>query len=72
MTGCQPTMVHSENLRALLLGCGVKREHLLELEARKHLVDENAARLKAEIEYRGLSVVVFKRECLEAARKLKK
>jgi indolepyruvate ferredoxin oxidoreductase alpha subunit len=72
MTGCQPTMVPSENLRALLLGCGVKREHLLELEARKHLVEENAARLKAEIEYRGLSVVVFKRECLEAARKSRK
>ncbi|MDR2924325.1 MAG: indolepyruvate ferredoxin oxidoreductase [Treponema sp.] len=72
MTGCQPTMVPSEKLRALLLGCGVKPEHLLELEARKHLVEENAARLKAEIEYRGLSVVVFKRECLEAARKSRK
>jgi len=72
MTGCQPTMVPSENLRALLLGCGVKQEHLLELEARKQLIDENAARLKAEMEYRGLSVVVFKRECLEAARKLRK
>jgi indolepyruvate ferredoxin oxidoreductase alpha subunit len=72
MTGCQPTMVPSGNLRALLLGCGVKHEHLLELEARKHLVEENTARLKKEIEYRGLSVVVFKRECLEAARKLKK
>jgi indolepyruvate ferredoxin oxidoreductase alpha subunit len=72
MTGCQPTMVPSENLRALLLGCGVKQEHLLELEARKHLVEENAARLKKEMEYRGLSVVVFKRECLEAARKMRK
>ena len=72
MTGCQPTMVPSDNLRALLLGCGVKQEHLLELEARSQLVDENAARLKAEMEYRGLSVVVFKRECLEAARKLRK
>jgi indolepyruvate ferredoxin oxidoreductase alpha subunit len=72
MTGCQPTMVPSESLRSLLLGCGVKQEHLLELEARKQLVDENAARLKKEIEYRGLSVVVFKRECLEAARKSRK
>jgi indolepyruvate ferredoxin oxidoreductase alpha subunit len=72
MTGCQPTMVPSDRLRALLLGCGVKQEHLLELEARKHLVEENAALLKKEIEHRGLSVVVFKRECLEAARKSKK
>ncbi|MCL1836798.1 MAG: thiamine pyrophosphate-dependent enzyme [Treponema sp.] len=71
MTGCQPTMIPSENLRRLVLGCGVQGEHLLELEAKKPLVEENAARLKAEIEHRGLSVVIFKRECLEAAKKKK-
>jgi len=65
MTGCQPTMVPSEKLRSLLLGCGVKPEHLLELEARKHLVEENAGKLKKEMEHRGLSVVVFKRECIQ-------
>jgi indolepyruvate ferredoxin oxidoreductase alpha subunit len=41
----------------------------LELEAKRQFLDENAARLKAELEYRGLSVVIFKRECLEAFRK---
>jgi indolepyruvate ferredoxin oxidoreductase alpha subunit len=71
MTGCQPTMIPSENLRGLILGCGVKLEHLVELEAKKQCMEENAARLKAEIEYRGLSVVIFKRECLEALRKKK-
>jgi indolepyruvate ferredoxin oxidoreductase alpha subunit len=35
-------------------------------------LDENAAKLKAEIEYRGLSVVIFRRECLEAFRKRNK
>ncbi|MDR0494875.1 MAG: indolepyruvate ferredoxin oxidoreductase subunit alpha [Treponema sp.] len=72
MTGCQPTMIPSEKLRPLLLGCGVDPAHLLELEAKKQLIDENAARLKTEIEYCGLSVVVFKRECLEALRKNRK
>ena len=72
MTGCQPTMVPSEKLRALILGCGVKPEHLLELEAKKQMIDENAALLKTEIEHRGLSVVIFKRECLEAFRKKRK
>jgi indolepyruvate ferredoxin oxidoreductase alpha subunit len=72
MTGCQPTMIPSEKLRNLILGCGVDPEHLVELEAKKQLLDENAARLKTEIEYRGLSVVVFKRECLEALRKMRK
>jgi indolepyruvate ferredoxin oxidoreductase alpha subunit len=69
MTGCQETMVPSASLPPLILGLGVKREHLLELEAKKQLTEENALRLRGEIEYRGLSVVIFKRECLEAARK---
>jgi indolepyruvate ferredoxin oxidoreductase alpha subunit len=41
----------------------------LELETRRQNIEENAARLKQEASYRGLSVVVFRRECLEAARK---
>jgi indolepyruvate ferredoxin oxidoreductase alpha subunit len=72
MTGCQPTILPSENLSRLILGCGVKPERLLELDAKKQLVDENAAKLKAEIEHRGLSVVIFRRECLEAFRKRQK
>jgi indolepyruvate ferredoxin oxidoreductase alpha subunit len=72
MTGCQPTLVPSDKLRDLILGCGVKSEHLLQLEAKHELIDENAAKLKAEIEYRGLSVVIFRRECIEGLRKKKK
>jgi indolepyruvate ferredoxin oxidoreductase alpha subunit len=72
MTGCQQTMLDSDRLRPLILGLGLDPEHLLELEAKKHLLEENAVKLKKAIEYRGLSVVIFKRECLEAARKRKK
>jgi indolepyruvate ferredoxin oxidoreductase alpha subunit len=72
MTGCQETMVASEGLKALILGLGLKPGHLLELEAKRQLLEENAARLKAEMEYRGLSVVIFRRECLEAFRKRNK
>jgi indolepyruvate ferredoxin oxidoreductase alpha subunit len=72
MTGCQETMIPSSRLPALILGIGVAPEHLLELEAKKNLLAENTARLKKEMEYRGLSVVIFKRECLEAARKRRK
>ena len=69
MTGCQKTIVPSENLKELILGLGVKPEHLLELEASGRFLEENAGKLKKEMEYRGLSVVIFKRECLEAFRK---
>jgi indolepyruvate ferredoxin oxidoreductase alpha subunit len=72
MTGCQETKVPSAKLPALILGLGVKREHLLELEAKRQLVEENALKLRKEIDYPGLSVVIFKRECLEAARKRRK
>jgi indolepyruvate ferredoxin oxidoreductase alpha subunit len=72
MTGCQETIVPSAELEKLILGLGVKGEHLLVLEAKKQLLNENAAALKKEMEYRGLSVVIFRRECLEAARKRRK
>ncbi|MHB9293241.1 putative indolepyruvate ferredoxin oxidoreductase, alpha subunit [Hollandina sp. SP2] len=72
MTGCQETMVPSSKLRELIRGLGVPEEHLIELEAKKPLIQENAARLRAEITYPGLSAVILKRECLEAARQRKK
>jgi indolepyruvate ferredoxin oxidoreductase alpha subunit len=72
MTGCQETIVPSAKLKDLILGCGVKAEHLVELEAKKQFLEENAAKLKAEFEYPGLSVVIFRRECLEAFRKRQK
>ena len=72
MTGCQPTMIKSDNLLRLIIGCGANPDHVLKLEAKKQLIEENAEKLKAEIEHRGLSIVVFRRECLEAFRKNKK
>jgi indolepyruvate ferredoxin oxidoreductase alpha subunit len=69
MTGCQKPMLPSAKLRDLILGLGVKAERLVELDAKKQLIGENAARLKEEIACRGLSVVIFRRECLEAFRK---
>jgi indolepyruvate ferredoxin oxidoreductase alpha subunit len=69
MTGCQPTMIGSAKLRPLILGLGLDPDHFLELEAKKQLLDENAEKLKRELAHRGLSVVIFKRECLEALRK---
>jgi len=70
MTGCQPTIVQSDNLKKLLTGIGVKR--ILQLQTKPALVEKNVVKLKAEIEHKGLSVVIFKRECLEALRRSKK
>jgi indolepyruvate ferredoxin oxidoreductase alpha subunit len=69
MTGCQTTAFPSGMLKNLILGTGLDPDHYLELETKKQLIEENAEKLQKEAEYRGLSVVVFKRECLEYARK---
>ncbi|MDR2211631.1 MAG: indolepyruvate ferredoxin oxidoreductase [Spirochaetaceae bacterium] len=69
MTGCQPTAVPSDKLKALILGTGLDPSHFWELAARRQNIEENAARLRQEAQYRGPSVVVLQRECLEAARK---
>jgi indolepyruvate ferredoxin oxidoreductase alpha subunit len=72
MTGCQATAFPSAKLKNLILGTGLDPGHYLELEAKKKLIGENAEKLQKEARYRGLSVVVFKRECLEAFRRQRK
>lgn len=72
MTGCQPTMLPSSQLEAAILGIGVEKEHLRVIEALPGKVEENAKILMEEAEYRGVSVVIFVRECLEAVRLRKK
>ncbi len=66
MTGCQDTLVPSSQLVPLLTGLGVKPEHIVLLEAKKPNFDANLEAFRKEIEYRGLSVVIFRRECIEA------
>ncbi|MDR1469669.1 MAG: indolepyruvate ferredoxin oxidoreductase [Spirochaetaceae bacterium] len=72
MTGCQEPVVPSASLEKLILGTGVDPSHLVFLPARAAQREENLAAFRREMEYRGVSVVVFRRECLEAARKRKK
>jgi indolepyruvate ferredoxin oxidoreductase alpha subunit len=72
MTGCQEPVVPSASLERLILGTGVDPAHLVFLPARAPKREENLAAFKREMDYRGVSVVVFRRECLEAARKRKK
>lgn len=72
MTGCQPTMLPSSQLEKVLLGLGVEREHLRVIETKPGTVEENTRILVEEAEYRGPSVIIMVRECLEAFRLRKK
>jgi len=72
MTGCQDTMLPSEGITKLVLGLGLDPAHLLQLEAKRSNLEANAELLRKEILYRGVSVIIFKRECIEAIKKRQK
>jgi indolepyruvate ferredoxin oxidoreductase alpha subunit len=72
MTGCQDTMLPSEGIVQLVLGLGVEPDHVVQLEAKRSNLEANAELLRKEILYRGVSVVVFRRECIEAIKKRQK
>lgn len=68
MTGGQPTLVTSSRLHAIVLALGVAPDHVRVLSAHPRRNEENAAVLREEIAYDGLSVVIMVRECVETAR----
>jgi indolepyruvate ferredoxin oxidoreductase alpha subunit len=68
MTGGQPPLVPSSRLHQAVLGLGVDPGHVRVLEAHHRRHEENAAVLREELAYEGLSVVVMVRECIETAR----
>lgn len=68
MTGCQKTILPSSQLQPVVEGLGVEPEHVRVLETSPNKIEENARILAEEAEYRGVSVVIMRRECLEAFR----
>ncbi|HZK19486.1 MAG TPA: thiamine pyrophosphate-dependent enzyme [Treponemataceae bacterium] len=68
MTGCQPTMLPSSQLESLVRGLGVEKDHIRVLATTPAKREENAAIIIEEAEYRGPSVIIMVRECLEAFR----
>lgn len=68
MTGCQPTIIPSSQFEPLIKGIGVEPEHIKVLSTNPASREENAKVLVQEAEYRGVSVVIMVRECLEAFR----
>jgi indolepyruvate ferredoxin oxidoreductase, alpha subunit len=72
MTGTQPTVLPGHQLEQVVLGVGVDPEHFHVLSAHPKQADKNVEILKKEVEHHGLSVIIFRRECLEAAKEAKK
>jgi indolepyruvate ferredoxin oxidoreductase alpha subunit len=72
MTGGQQPLLPSRKLRDICLGVGVDPTHMHVVEVHPRKKDELVQVLKREMDYRGFSVVIAHRTCLEMAKKMKK
>ena len=53
-------------------GVGVDEKHIRVIELLKKNIDDNIAIIKAEFEYKGVSVIIAQRECVQVAIRNKK
>jgi indolepyruvate ferredoxin oxidoreductase, alpha subunit len=65
MTGTQESMSTGTRVIEIVTGLGVPREHIKVLNPVPKNIAENARILQEEVDYRGLSVIVAQRACLE-------
>lgn len=72
MTGGQPTFASGEGLVRMVEGLGVKKDHIRVIEPLPKNLEENIQTFKEELEYRGLSVIIASRECVQEVRKKKR
>jgi indolepyruvate ferredoxin oxidoreductase alpha subunit len=69
MTGTQPTILPSTRFPDLIRGLGVDPAHIRVLNPLKRHTEQNARILREEIEYRGPSVVIALRDCIQTIRR---
>ena len=72
MTGGQPTILPSSRLEEIVKGIGVDPAHVATIDASRAAAEKNVEIFRREIAYRGVSVVIARRECLEAIKAKKK
>jgi indolepyruvate ferredoxin oxidoreductase alpha subunit len=71
MTGGQQSQA-TGRLREICIGIGVLPEHIRELTPLRKNHDEMVAVMKEEFEYKGVSVIIASRECIQTATKRKR
>lgn len=64
MTGGQQSSATGK-LEQICLGLGVEKEHLINIIPLKKNHEENVALIKKEMEYKGVSVIIGFRECIQ-------
>jgi indolepyruvate ferredoxin oxidoreductase alpha subunit len=68
MTGGQDSSAFGR-IEDICLGVGVRKEHIFVLNPSPRCHQENIAILKQELEYKGVSVIIPRRECIQTAMK---
>lgn len=71
MTGGQDSQ-GTGKLEEICLGIGVDPKHLRTIESLPKNVDDMKKLFREEIDYKGLSVIISRRECIQTARRKKK
>ncbi|MFW5821196.1 MAG: thiamine pyrophosphate-dependent enzyme, partial [Bacteroidota bacterium] len=71
MTGGQKSSA-TGRLESIILGLGVDKEHLFVLNPLKKYHDENVEILERELNYKGVSVIIAQRECIQTLSRRKK
>jgi indolepyruvate ferredoxin oxidoreductase alpha subunit len=72
MTGAQPTIAPTSRIRPLLEGVGVDPAHIQVLRAHRNEHAKNVAAIRVELAWKGPSVIVLVRECIEALKKARR
>ena len=65
MTGGQPTLLASSQLPELIRGLGVEPAHIRLINPLRKFTEQNTKTIREEIEYRGVSVIIAQRECIQ-------
>ncbi|MBM4352471.1 MAG: indolepyruvate ferredoxin oxidoreductase [Deltaproteobacteria bacterium] len=68
MTGKQDTLLTGDALVNAVIGLGVEPEHVRVLSPLPKNLEENARIIREELAYKGLSVIIPKRDCVQAKR----
>lgn len=71
MTGGQRSFA-TGRLEDICKGIGVEEEHVIVINPLKKYYEQNIAIIKKELEYKGVSVIIAQRECIQTAAKRKK
>jgi indolepyruvate ferredoxin oxidoreductase alpha subunit len=69
MTGGQPQILPSERIIEISKGIGVEEDHIITYDPLPNQHEKNVELLRKELNYKGVSVLIGKRECMETLRK---